>query len=139
VPEIDVSARARATPERVWGVLTDVEHWADWAPFDEISVESGVGVGELRRVRSGRITTHERVVALEPPHRYVYEIVAGLPVRDYVAEILLSSRGEDGTQVRWRARFRATIPGTGWVLKFLFVRVTARAADALVKHADQLT
>jgi len=121
----------------VWPVLADSESWADWAPFDEITVEEGHEVGEVRRVRSGRITTRERVAEFEPPHRYVYEIVSGLPVRDYVAEVLLSSLG-DGTEVRWQARFRARIPGTGWALKRLIERAIRTGADALVRRADEL-
>jgi hypothetical protein len=60
------------------------------APLDEVSVEGGHEVGEVRRVRSGRITTRERVIAFEPPLRYAYEILSGLPIRGYVAEVMLS-------------------------------------------------
>jgi uncharacterized protein YndB with AHSA1/START domain len=134
---IDVRAGSRASPERVWSVLADAASWADWAPFDEIIVEGGHEVGEVRRVRSGRITTRERVVEFEPPHRYVYEIVSGLPVRDYVAVVLLSPIG-DGTDLRWQASFRARIPGTGWALTRLIERAIGRGANALVRRADEL-
>ena len=136
--QIDVRARARASPERVWSVLADTGSWADWAPFDEIIVEQGHEIGEVRRVRSGPITTRERVVGFEPPRRYVYEIVSGLPVRNYVAEIVLSRWAGNGTEVRWQARFHPRIPGTGWALKRLLERAIRQGADALVQRADQL-
>ena len=106
MPRIDVRAQAHASPQQVWTVLADTASWADWAPFDEVAVEEGHEVGEIRRLRSGRITTRERIVGFEPPRRYVYEIVSGLPIRDYVAEVLVSPLAGDGTEVRWQARFR---------------------------------
>jgi len=75
--EIDVGARSAAPPERVWALLADVSTWSRWAPFDEAEVESGEGVGEIRRFRAGRVTTRERVTELDPPRRYAYEFVSG--------------------------------------------------------------
>jgi len=54
----------------VWPLLADARTWPRWAPFDEAEVESGEGVGEIRRFRAGRVTTRERVTAIEPPRRY---------------------------------------------------------------------
>ena len=136
MPRIEVRAHAHASPQQVWTVLADTASWADWAPFDEVTVEKGHEIGEIRRLRSGRITTRERIVGFEPPRRYVYEIVSGLPIRDYVAEILLSPLAGDGTEVRWQAGFRAKIPGTGWVLKRLLEGAIRKGADALVRRAD---
>ena len=54
MPRIDVRAQAHASPQQVWTVLADTASWADWAPFDEVAVEQGHEVGEVRRLRSGR-------------------------------------------------------------------------------------
>lgn len=99
MPQIDVHARSNASPQRVWTLLADVRSWRDWAPLDEVSVEGGHEVGEVRRVRSGRITTRERVIAFEPPLRYAYEILSGLPIRGYVAEVMLSPITGGGTDI----------------------------------------
>jgi hypothetical protein len=66
MPRIDVRARMRV-PNRSGLSWADPASWADWAPFDEVAVEEGHEVGEIRRLRSGRITTRERIVGFEPP------------------------------------------------------------------------
>lgn len=126
MPQIDVRARAQASPQRVWDLLVNAESWGDWAPFDEVTVEQGREVGEFRRVRAGRITTRERVTGFDPPRRYVYEIVSGLPIRAYVADVRLSPLAGGGTDIRWQATFRARVPGTGWVMKLLLGRAITK-------------
>lgn len=137
MPEIDVHARALAPPHRVWALLVDTPSWVEWAPLDEITVEHGHDVGEVRRVRSGRISTIERVTALEPPRRYVYEILSGLPIRGYVAEVLLSPMAGDGTDIHWRSTFQARIPFTGWAIQRLIRRTIRRGAEALAREAEE--
>ena len=135
--EIDVEASSSAAPERVWALLADVGSWPTWAPFDEAQVESGQGVGEIRRFRSGRVTSRERVVALEPPRRFAYEFLSGLPIRDYQAEVTLAPTAEAGTAIRWRSSFRAKIPGTGWVLRRNLTKFIAKTAEGLAREAEQ--
>ena len=137
MPQIDVHAGSLAPPQRVWSLLADTRSWAQWAPLDEITVEDGQGVGEVRRVRSGRITTVERVTALEPPRRYVYEILSGLPIRGYVAEVVLSPATGDGTDIRWRSTFRTRVPGTGWAIQRLVHRTIRKGAIALARAAER--
>ena len=135
--EIDVEASSSAASERVWALLADVGSWPTWAPFDDAQVESGQGVGEIRRFRSGRVTSRERVVALEPPRRFAYEFLSGLPIRDYQAEVTLAPTAEAGTAIRWRSSFRAKIPGTGWVLRRNLTKFIAKTAEGLAREAEQ--
>jgi hypothetical protein len=139
MPQIEVRARARASRQRVWDLLVNAKSWGDWAPFDEVTVEQGHEVGEIRRVRSGRITTRERVTGFDPPQRYVYEILSGLPIRGYVAEVRLSPLAGGGTEILWQAKFHGTVPGTGWILKQLLGRVIKKGAAALARRADELS
>jgi hypothetical protein len=136
--QVDVHVEALASPPRVWSVLVDVRSWAEWAPFDEVAVEHGHEVGEVRRLRAGLLTTRERVTGFEPPRRYVYEIVSGLPIRGHVGVILLTPTDAHGTEISWQARFRPLIPGTGWAIEQLMRRVLVKGADGLVRRADAL-
>ena len=108
--EIDVSATSAAPRERLYALLADVSTWPEWAPFDEAEVESGQGVGEIRRLRKGRVRSKERVVALEPPRLFAYEFLSGLPIRHYRADVTLDPEPDGGTAVRWRSSFRARVP-----------------------------
>ena len=134
--EIDVGARSAAAPERVWTLLADVSTWR-WAPFDDAEVESGEGVGEIRRFRAGRMTTRERVTELDPPRRYAYEFVSGLPVRDYRAEVTLSLAADGRTAVRWQSSFRAKLPGTGWLVRRRLAQFVAETAEGLAREAEK--
>jgi uncharacterized protein YndB with AHSA1/START domain len=109
--EIDVGARSAAAPERVWTLLADVTTWPRWAPFDDAEVESGEGVGEIRRFRAGRMTTRERVTELDPPRRYAYEFVSGLPIRDYRAAVTLSGQRTGERRFVGSRAFAPSFPG----------------------------
>jgi hypothetical protein len=121
----------------VWPLLADARTWPRWAPFDEAEVESGEGVGEIRRVRAGRVTTRERVTAIEPPRRYAYEFLSGLPIRDYRAEVTLTPTAEDGTTIRWRSSFRAKLPGTGRLVRRRLAQFIAETAEGLAREAEK--
>jgi uncharacterized protein YndB with AHSA1/START domain len=135
VQEIDVGARSAAPPERVWALLADARSWPRWAPFDEATVEEGRGVGELLRFRTGRRTTRERVTGFEPPHRLAYELVSGIPIRDYRAEVTLTPDGA-GTAIRWHSRFEPKIPGTGGLVRRPLQRFIEETVEGLAREAE---
>ena len=136
MPEIDVRTSSPAPPEQVWALLADVRTWTAWAGFDEASVEQGTGVGEVRRFRLGRRTTRERVTTLESPRRFGYELVSGLPIRDYRSEVTLTPQAGGGTEIRWRSSFEPQVRGTGRLLQGRLSVFIARAARALATAAD---
>src|SRR5919201_647826 len=134
--EIDVHASSAAPPERLYALLADVRTWPEWAPADEAEVEFGQGVGEIRRLRKGRVRSKERVVALGPPRRFAYEFLSGLPIRDYRSAVTLGPNPDGGTTIRWHSTFRAKVPGTGWAMRWSLKRFIAETADGLARAAE---
>ena len=133
--EIDVRTGSSAPPERIWALLADARTWPRWAPFDEAAVEDGEGLGELRRFRTGRRVTRERLTGFDPPRRLEYELVSGIPIRDYRAEVTLTPEA-DGTAIRWHSRFRSKIPGTGALARRGLERFIQRTAEGLAREAE---
>lgn len=111
---INATARSAAPPEAVWALLAEVETWPRWADFASAELEEPGnpdrrGVGAVRRFRRGRYTTRERVTTFEPPRRLGYELLSGIPIRDYRAEVTLEPAA-DGTLITWRSTFRRRFP-----------------------------
>jgi hypothetical protein len=139
--QIAVETRAAAPCEVVWRVLADLAAWQRWGPWHETSIaREGTpapnGPGALRRMCSGRYTLIEEVVALDAPARFSYELRAGLPLREYHADVLLSEAGA-GTRIRWQAHFYATIPGTGWLARRRLQTVFEEIAPRLAREAER--
>lgn len=134
--ELDAQAVSAAPPDRVWALLADVRTWPDWADFDEAEVESGSGLGEVRVFRRGRTRTRERVTVFEPPRVLGYDLLSGLPIRDYHADVTLTPQ-EGGTHIRWHSIFRAKVPGTGWLVRSALQRFVADTAERLARAAEQ--
>jgi hypothetical protein len=74
---------------------------------------------------------------LDPPRRYLYEFVSGLPIRDYRAGVTLSPAAAGGTAIRWQSSFRAKLPGTGWLVRRRLTQFIAETAEALAREAEK--
>lgn len=134
--EIDARARSAAPPEEVWALLADAGSWPRWSAIDEAHVEQGRGRGELRLFRTGHVVSRERVLEFQPNERLVYELVSGLPVRDYRAEVTLTPTAEGGTAIRWHSTFRSAIPGAGRAIRRRLERFLAETAEGLAEAAE---
>ena len=137
--EIDERAHSAAPPERVFALLADAHTWPRWGPFDSVELEPGSpspGLGEERRFTTGRVRNHERVVAFEPPRLFAYELLAGLPIRDYRAEVTLTPAGDGGTDIRWHSTFTGKLPGLGWMVARTLRKFIAQTAEALARGAE---
>jgi hypothetical protein len=77
---IATRAAIRATPERVWTILTDLQRWPTWNTT-VTGVEGELAVGQKVTVRV-KIAPGQafpvRVAALEPPHKMVWR--GGMPI-----------------------------------------------------------
>jgi uncharacterized protein YndB with AHSA1/START domain len=112
---VEAEGVARAAPEAVWELVSDVGRYPQWGPWRASGYRSpgdqaADGTGAVRWLRYGRTTTVEQVLAAEKGRRLVYTVVKGIPVRNYRAEVTLTPAGT-GTHIRWSATWDRTLPG----------------------------
>ena len=140
---IDVEARSAAPPELVWSLLATTSSWTTWSKASEAELtqpgaSDAEGVGALRRFRVGRTISRERVVVFEPVSRFGYELLEGLPLRDYRAEVTLTPDGS-GTRIHWHASFDAKVKGSGWLYRAILRYFLQKTADLLARGAERPT
>lgn len=128
---IEVTARSAASPDEVYERLADASTWADWSPMSEVVVESGEGVGEIRRLTRGRTVGRDETIELVPGKRFAYRSLGGLPVRDYVATVDLIPTDDGGTEITWRSTFEPKIPLTGAILRRGIAGFLQQCADGV--------
>jgi uncharacterized protein YndB with AHSA1/START domain len=122
-----------APPETVFEVLTDHRGYADITPMRKVDMEregepAPNGVGAIRVLRAVGPPLREEVIAYEPPTRFSYKLLSGLPVRDHVGTVQLVPV-DGGTRVTYVVRTIPTIPVAG----FAVVGGTKLAVGQLLK------
>ena len=133
--EIDARGEAPAPPDVVFALLGDSTTWPDWTPIDSAQIvepNGPDGTGEIRIFKTGRITVREQIVENVPGRRLTYILLAGLPVKNYRAEIDLEPVAA-GTLIRWRTTFDAKVPGTGWIYRTALEKATRQFVDGLAR------
>lgn len=135
---IDIRAHIGADPRTVWTLLDDSMSWPSWTQIDTCAVVTppgSDGLGEVRVFRNGRHVVREQIVERRRASRLSYTLLAGLPLRDYRAEIDLV-RGSDGdTDVRWHTVFRSRVFGLGWLYERALRKATQSFVDGLTDYA----
>jgi len=141
--QIDVTRWSAGTPDAAFAALADEAYWPDWSPMDSGELEQPGpddphGLGAIRCFRTGRSVSRERVVAFAPPHHFAYELLSGLPLRNYRADVELRPR-DGGTEIHWHSTFHAKVPMTGWIYRLALTRFIGQVADGLAAHAAVTT
>jgi len=118
VRTIDARERTTASPDAVWALLADPAEWTRWGAWSRVEIEDGAehGPGAVRVVVRRPFHIRERVTDWVPGERMGYEVLDGLNVRGYRAEVTLTPDG-DGTVVRWHATYDRADPLTGLILR----------------------
>lgn len=143
---VEATAWSAAPPAAVYELLVEGATWPSWSGHDaaelvERGEGDGDGVGAVRVLHRGRTRSRERIVELVPERRFGYVLLAGLPLRDYRANVDLAPERE-GTAIRWYSDFSAKVPGTGplyrWALnRFMATAASSLAARAAEQHQDE--
>lgn len=121
----------------MWKVFTDHRGWTRWAGVREVVLRQEGdpppnGLGTIRVMRSRGLAIEEEVTAFDPPQYMAYRLVAGIPVKNYEAEVRLDP-SDSGTRVLWHIRFDPLIPLTGSLLARVIERNLQDVLDRLAR------
>lgn len=136
---IDVRVPTKARPDTIYALLREGSTWPAWSPLGSFELRSPgdgepEGLHAVRVFRTGRSTSVERVVELVPDRRLSYELMHGLPLRGYRADVDLEPDGA-ATVIHWHSTFHAKVPGTGWLYRLVLGNFIRRCAEGLATHA----
>ncbi len=140
---IERRAASQAPVERVWELLADARSWSSWSRLtasalaEEAPGPDPNGIGALRRFSVGPGASLERVVAWDPPRHLAYELVSGLPITGYRADVTLAPRPGGGTSIEWRARYRGRPPIVGAAIHAFLGWFLQDTADRLARAAER--
>jgi uncharacterized protein YndB with AHSA1/START domain len=109
--------RVAASPETVFEVLTDHRRYSEITRLRKSELEregnpAPDGVGAIRRLSAIGPPLREEVIGYQPPSRFSYKLLAGLPVRDHVGTVELTPQ-DGGTRVVYAVRTTPTLPLLG--------------------------
>ena len=137
----EVTARSSAPPERIFALLADAASWPRWAgpviaqgSWERQGDPPPGGVGAIRKVGRWPRFGREEIVAYEPPTHHAYTMLSGQPVRNYRADVRLTSDGA-GTLIMWGATFDPVVPGTGRLLSAMYRRLIGSFARRVAAYA----
>jgi hypothetical protein len=142
--EIEARAHSAAGREAVWRVVADAPGWSRWGAWQKAELEREgdpppAGLGAVKALTRRPVVSREEVTVFEPPARFGYRLLSGLPLRGYEAEITLADAPGGGTDITWRSQFEPKIPGTGGLFRRSLGRFIQDAAERLAREAEQQT
>lgn len=127
--------------EVVFDVLTDHRRYADITPMRRSVLEregepAPNGVGAIRALHSVGPPLREEVIAYEPPHRFSYKVISGVPVRDHVGTVELTPEGE-GTKVVYALRTTPTVPVAGALVVAVVKQAIKQLLDGIAAESER--
>ena len=104
--------------DKAWSLLSDFTGSPSPA-FPVIVHEKGSesynGVGTIRTITLGMFSVMERLEAVEPHQSYMYCILSGSPVKQYLGKFEFNEKN-GATPIRWHADFKPKVPFIGWLI-----------------------
>jgi hypothetical protein len=131
--EIEHAARSAAPRSAVWQRLADLETWHEWGPWTRTTLDGDIRtmVSDRKRLNGKPYVMTERVTALEPEERFEYDLLKGLPIRNYHGVVTLSDAPGGGTAILWRSHFDPPWPGSGWLWRGGMLKVITDVSERL--------
>jgi hypothetical protein len=139
---IEAHAHSSASREAVWRAVADATGWSRWGAWQKATLEREGepppgGLGAVKALTRGPVTSREQVTVFEPPARFGYRLLSGLPLRGYEASILLEESPGGGTEITWRSQFEPKVPLTGGLFRRALQRFVADTAQRLAREAER--
>lgn len=136
---VRVGGIVEAPIEVVWDMVADARRYHTWAAMPVSTLEregdeTPDGVGAIRNLGTPGFVSREEVVAFEPPTHLAYVLLAGLPIRDYRADVRLEPLGDHRTRIVWVGTFRSS-GVTGAIMRRFLTVVLGDFVRRLTKHA----
>ena len=109
-----LNATIDAPPELVFEVLTDHRAYAQLTPLRSSTLEregepAPNGIGAIRVLTLAGPPLREEVTEYQPPSRFAYKLLTGIPVRDHRGMVDLTPSGH-GTHLTWEVVSVPSIP-----------------------------
>jgi uncharacterized protein YndB with AHSA1/START domain len=122
-----------APPQIVFDVITDHRRYAEITPLRRSELEregrpAPNGVGAIRVLAAVGPPLREEVLVYDPPTRFSYKLLSGLPARDHVGTVELTPQGE-GSRLAYAVRMTPTVPLAGVAV----LAATKLAISSLIK------
>lgn len=133
--EVEHTAHSAAPRAEVWKKLADLQNWHTWGPWTRTEVDGDVRrlVSERRRVTGKPYVMTERVTALVPEERFEYDLLSGLPLKNYHSVVTLSDAKGGGTDIHWKSTFNSPWPIFHGVWRNAMLKVIRDVSEALAK------
>jgi hypothetical protein len=142
VEVVEAKAHSAADPEAVWRVMADAPGWSRWGAWQKAELEREGdpppgGVGAIKALTRRPVVSREEVTVFEPPSRFGYRLLSGLPLRGYEATITLDEAPGGGTDITWRSQFEPKIPLTGAFFRRSLQKFIQDTAERLAREAER--
>ncbi len=141
----EVNRTTRATAATLFRLETDGGRWSDWAKplimqsgWEQEGDPAPGGIGAVRKVGMWPVFVREQTVEYEQDRRHVYELIGPrTPAKGYRGEAIFTPNTSGGTDLHWKGSFTETIPGTGPLMRAIFLGAITFFSDRLVKEAER--
>ena len=131
-----------APPEVVFDVLTDHRRYTEITPLRKAELEregepapNGLGAIRVLSALPGP-PMREEIIGYEPPKRFSYKILSGLPVRDHVGTVELRPK-DGGTEITYAVKTTPTIPLAGPVFMAILKKAIRDLITGVSKESER--
>lgn len=130
-----------APPEIVFEVLTDHRRYPEITPLRNAELEregepAPNGLGAIRVLSVAGPPMREEVIAYEPPQRFAYKLLSGLPFRDHVGTVELTPL-DQGTQVTYAVHTTPTVPLGGFAAMAVLKQAIKQLLGGVAKESER--